>query len=879
MKFLFVSLLLSSLCFSQQFPFGVFANSGGPTSNRGSNYPQMNAMGINYIIDVTRNRQPNEFSSINNIIALNAAQLDDFIYLYTKGMLMDWNNTNKSSNNIVPGFRYVSAEDSGEYIIGPDPINGQPGILIKGPYYFQYQKYKSNSGPYSDDSITYHSELTVKIDGSTSGTDKVFTVKVEYNLNGTSYPCLDEISFTAGELSNNDTILTLPVYNLMKVPSFTSLNYSPLSNLNNNNNGIVFTINWKGNRKLYIKNLKIYDDEIGKKILYDSTFNSDIISEVDSNSSISNLKYFYSFDEPHSIDNYKPYKIVDDIVKSYTSDSLSLITAIYPEWNGFRDFEVTLPRFITEAQPKTLFFWYYPFWDEPEYTLSNLGYKYLIEVLNLHYTHGIRDFWIAPQAGGFWEKDWTRREITANELRGQSMIALAYGAKGLIYYQYYSQKNNDGITYRVTGLVDVWNGNEFPETDKYYMAQDIAERLNGPLGKTLLSLKYQGEYSWLRRNQIDYNNTANNISFFNLISSNDSNEVEQKHAGYLKDTTNGIDYILTTNLDSSLSKSIHFNVRNTNYRNYKNIGIKNIEGDFIGGFDGTYENNHSRFIINNVPASDGLLLRIAPMLRYGGEIVTNDTTPSVDTLMDNLIIPEEKIITVSDNYYLKDTITITETNNLNLIENGYIILLDNGKVVVNSFGPLARLKTTDNHPWIVWGEYTDDTPYCYKIYRKIGSNNWALLDTTSSLQYIDETVVTNDLISIGFVSYYIAANILEPKPMDINSDSITYSFSEIKQKKGNEASLRYENNLNQNYPNPFNATTKIVYSIVNDGRVTIKLYDVLGSEKATILDDHKTGGEYSIEFNANEYNLSSGVYFYTIDSGLFNKTKKMIILK
>lgn len=83
--------------------------------------------------------------------------------------------------------------------------------------------------------------------------------------------------------------------------------------------------------------------------------------------------------------------------------------------------------------------------------------------------------------------------------------------------------------------------------------------------------------------------------------------------------------------------------------------------------------------------------------------------------------------------------------------------------------------------------------------------------------------------------------------------------------------------LNQNFPNPFNPTTKITWQSPVDSWQTLKIYDVLGNEIVTLVDEFKSAGKYEMNFNAN--NLASGIYFYTLRSGDFIQTKKMILLK
>ncbi|HEX7357423.1 MAG TPA: T9SS type A sorting domain-containing protein [Ignavibacteriaceae bacterium] len=83
--------------------------------------------------------------------------------------------------------------------------------------------------------------------------------------------------------------------------------------------------------------------------------------------------------------------------------------------------------------------------------------------------------------------------------------------------------------------------------------------------------------------------------------------------------------------------------------------------------------------------------------------------------------------------------------------------------------------------------------------------------------------------------------------------------------------------LNQNYPNPFNPTTKISYLLSESGNVTLKIYDVLGNEVATLVDEEKPAGEYQVEFDASGF--SSGVYYYRLQTESYIETKKMILLK
>ena len=83
--------------------------------------------------------------------------------------------------------------------------------------------------------------------------------------------------------------------------------------------------------------------------------------------------------------------------------------------------------------------------------------------------------------------------------------------------------------------------------------------------------------------------------------------------------------------------------------------------------------------------------------------------------------------------------------------------------------------------------------------------------------------------------------------------------------------------LSQNFPNPFNPVTDIKFEIPKNEFVTLKVFDKLGREVQTLVNESKAAGSYKVSFNAS--NLSSGIYFYTINAGSYSETKKMMLIK
>ncbi len=164
--------------------------------------------------------------------------------------------------------------------------------------------------------------------------------------------------------------------------------------------------------------------------------------------------------------------------------------------------------------------------------------------------------------------------------------------------------------------------------------------------------------------------------------------------------------------------------------------------------------------------------------------------------------------------------------------------------------------------------------------------------------YLFILILSPDLLSQSTIEYQSGTNIEVQSDADICSDSlggegiiiINGTFC------GSTTGLDIETTdssltipdvfaLGQNYPNPFNPSTTIRYNIPTviasetkqSQLVTLKVYDVLGNEVATLVNEEKPAGSYEVKFNAT--GLSSGIYLYKIQSGNFVDTKKMTVIK
>ena len=137
-------------------------------------------------------------------------------------------------------------------------------------------------------------------------------------------------------------------------------------------------------------------------------------------------------------------------------------------------------------------------------------------------------------------------------------------------------------------------------------------------------------------------------------------------------------------------------------------------------------------------------------------------------------------------------------------------------------------------------------------------------------------------------TYDVNNNMIEELRQDwdgsnwVNTYRDTYSYRYLPTDVSEFTSEVNAYGLSNNYPNPFNPSTVISYQLPVSGDVTLKVFDVLGNEIATLLDEYKPAGNYEIEFNVAQISrpeIASGIYFYQLKAGDFIETKKMILLK
>jgi hypothetical protein len=178
---------------------------------------------------------------------------------------------------------------------------------------------------------------------------------------------------------------------------------------------------------------------------------------------------------------------------------------------------------------------------------------------------------------------------------------------------------------------------------------------------------------------------------------------------------------------------------------------------------------------------------------------------------------------------------------------------------------------TNNDVTLNWITATETNNSGFQVERRETKNERN--EEWKNISFINGNGTTTETKTYSFKDENLAAGKYQFRLKQIDFDG-TFEYSNII-----EAEILSPLNfsLGQNYPNPFNPSTNIRYSTPNGSLVLIKVYDVLGKEVATLVNENKPAGEYVLEFNAADF--PSGIYFYKLQAGSFVETKKMILMK
>lgn len=490
-----ILLFVQSISFSQQdkFLFGTYIHSSDTDSTLYNNYEQILECGFNSVFqlavkDVARLNQPSNFNQLLNFPfiyasndsgtgtvfnALNAEPENiDWISYFTQAKYTKWeaegnsifNNPNAISIKHDVGSLYFAKPYTEGNISGIKSGNIQSDtgkFLIKGPNYWQYPRYTFTNVSGNKDTIFYSAVFRMRI-GATSPTPlkvcEIMVTSTDKNGNETLLGLDDPKSYiltTANFPGTNykDFIITY------KYPAFKNANNSEVENLlplpgmgieendgygYNIDSRVQFKVKWLGNRELFVDFIEVYDNKIWKSWYlerFDDLVDSVKFYDQGFSTIITNLKFYGTQDEPHSIDCFEPLRKIQEILDDPINKlHAGLLTHYYPEWDGKRHdgngLDYCFPSYVQLAQPKKLMFWYAPFGVDTAGVSRPRDFTLYFLKNNLQFAFQEQhDFYITLQTWGTKDENgnYKKYEYPTNaELSAETMLSLAHGVRYIL---------------------------------------------------------------------------------------------------------------------------------------------------------------------------------------------------------------------------------------------------------------------------------------------------------------------------------------------------------------------------------------------------------------------------------------------------------------
>jgi hypothetical protein len=513
-----------------------------------------------------------------NVIALNSDSELDLILHYTAGYYSKWEAEEGGSLALdysKPGIRHEAGTQAGSYWRANKhtPVGKK---IVCGPFYQQARTYNLS---YNKSVVLYKANFMLRYDAVPSeNTYPVCKIMVKYTIldqDQSGYfqigETIEERILTSDNLSSVFSLHTLEYSVPEKIQTKSTLmHYPQLDKLTSPTYppyGVEFIVEWLDDSQLGtldVDFIEVFEDQIWSRYFNDEEDINALILNY-ANRAVyqnwNNLKYWYGVDEPYTIDQYIPYKKINDLLTS--NGYPGLISAFYPNWSGKRNWEISTQRFLNIVQPDKLMYDYYPYWpaktNDQGLKTQQITIQRMFNETSEHIAYFNNCFFIA-QAHAFWNWDTDdsvsvpfKRWANNSMLRANVMLALAHGAKGIFFWNYFSYLNPDD-TYRSLGIVDINN----VKSELYYEIKDtLAPRLKGALGDTLSNIDYTTDFEYKKINVIDDSNQPNasveNISFVEILNTNQNTDTLNFHIGLLENQSDGNrKYLMISNMNCAV---------------------------------------------------------------------------------------------------------------------------------------------------------------------------------------------------------------------------------------------------------------------------------------------------------------------------------------
>lgn len=600
---------------------------------------------------------------------------------------------------------------------------------------------------------------------------------------------------------------------------------------------------------------------------------------------------WYPVDEPYLIDMQSCLAKLDTLINIATPQ-LHLMPGVACSWDG-NLFGSGSPSKILEYSKrgkyngsimhKYLYHDPYTPLDGQEYYLQNI----ICYIANLKNYQEADPNFICSIQSGIWSNDslHIKRKIhpSPEQFLYNTNLALLYGAKGIDVNDYYYYINDENVENR-TGMVGIYGSYSgsydlVPTSIWYTLRDTISPRLKGNYGRLLKKLQQHTQGQLLNQSSL----TVDNVQFSrNGETSIDDARDYDCGTFVMPESSGDKKYFMIVSryyqglFTETSPTSINFICSNLSEKKYT------VNEHYYDTKSYYYATNNAITFNKSLRLGSALLFEVMPAIKYGGCIIGNETISSSQSLLEHLTINSNQQLTISGSntvYSLTDTVTIQNNASINCTlggkinsQAGYIQFVGTGRIIFDNWYNSLFYTSENGHPKLIWG-YQAGTK-TYHVYKYTGGTwvNIANISTTAKdITHRQYYVDTDEEI-------YSGANSIRYKVIEGNSNETNEVSIHVLPKEFIELSEQFADfQVEQNYPNPFNPTTTIAYQIPSTGRVSIKLYDMLGREVKDIFKGIQAMGSYNIEVNCT--NLASGVYIYRIQYNDKVLSKKMILQK
>ncbi|WP_407931570.1 hypothetical protein, partial [Ignavibacterium album] len=664
-----------------------------------------------------------------NLVAYNTNTATEYIHHYTTSYYSKWEaeidveadrvgfKHRDSLGNLIGNF----ANWKGKSCWSSLGLFGPRDSLIYGPHYRQEKRYKRwNYGCYNDSGcVTYTPRFRMALNnqGNAGAEENVCKIKVVFRYKDLSDSLHHDVTFIERTLKvgDFDTLGNFDYFYLHQDPALGIYEYYPNFILPKNigqmvdseppinyidweeYTGIQFWVDWLRDDTLctlYIDYAEVYDNDGGDDLFEDSltaanTYQN-ILDYAEGFSDWNNIKFWGGADEPYTIDSYIPIHIVDSLIQSVQAPPL--VVNFQPTWwhtlnvNGEDEIEM----FYNIAKPSKITLSVNPVsadysvirYADLEWVRFNLQRTSLLD----------SNFWFHTQVVGYRKNypnnppDWcVWRKPDPPELKAMVSLALAHGAKGIVFLwfdSYWNYSTHCSSDVYLEGIVDE-NGTPIPNTGNalYNTIKDnLVPRLKGILGTSLMKLDYTGDFLQYRYQIPTDNPEPVESNYLILGYGTQALDGRNWHCGFF-DRPGQTDnkYFLLANLyltADSMTVQVKVTPPVPDYQNYR---FRNIEGYF----DETFKTD----IIKDLThlKGEGYLYQVAPVIKYGGRLLYSESTQAGMILYDDMIIENGAVLTVNGVYSSKGNITVKNGGIING-SNGKIQFVEGKKLIIEGSG-------------------------------------------------------------------------------------------------------------------------------------------------------------------------------------------------